>query len=222
MGDLEDWQHLLDAERRIQAMVPGAVLVGGTAVALHLRHRLSLDGDHVLADLRDRFDQVLATLDANPAWRTERLQRPVLILGSFDRAMTGLRQLRRSRPLDTEVREGLRVPTLEELARIKSWMLVDRNTTRDYVDVVAIFEALGQDRVSQALTGFDSLYGTGPGGSPASIQLIERLRAGAPQDYARIDLADYKGIRAPWNDWSVVAAHGIGWAGRLAGWSLGA
>ena len=150
-----------------------------------LRHdaepfEMYLDGDHVLADLRDRFDQVLATLDANPAWRTERLQRPVLILGSFDRAMTGLRQLRRSRPLDTEVREGLRVPTLEELARIKSWMLVDRNTTRDYVDVVAIFEALGQDRVRQALTGFDSLYGTGPGGSPASIQLIERLRAGAP------------------------------------------
>lgn len=136
--------------------------------------------------------------------------------------MTGLRQLRRSRPLDTELREGLRVPTLEELARIKSWMLVDRNTTRDYVDVVAIFEALGHDRVRQALTGFDLLYGTGPEGSPASIQLIERLRAGAPQDHPRIDLSDYRGIRAPWNDWSVVAARGIAWAGRLAGWSLGA
>ena len=52
-----DWERLLAAERHLQALLPDAVLVGGTAAALHAGHRLSLDGDHVLADLRDRFDE---------------------------------------------------------------------------------------------------------------------------------------------------------------------
>ena len=58
--DLPDWERLLAAERHLQALVPGTVLVGGTAAALHAGHRISLDGDHVLADLVGRFDEVLA------------------------------------------------------------------------------------------------------------------------------------------------------------------
>jgi hypothetical protein len=51
--------------------VPDAVLVGGTAAAIHARHRVSLDADHVLENLRDRFDEVLATLEAVAGWETE-------------------------------------------------------------------------------------------------------------------------------------------------------
>ena len=53
MGEPEpdsEWERLLSAERHLQALVPGTVLVGGTASALHARHRISLDGDHVLAE----------------------------------------------------------------------------------------------------------------------------------------------------------------------------
>jgi hypothetical protein len=50
---LPAWERLLAAERHLQALRPGAVLVGGTAAALHAGHRRSLDGDHVLVDLRD-------------------------------------------------------------------------------------------------------------------------------------------------------------------------
>ena len=53
--ELPDWERLLAAERHLQYLVPGRVLVGGTAAALHARHRLSIDGDHVLSDLRERF-----------------------------------------------------------------------------------------------------------------------------------------------------------------------
>src|SRR5213594_16595 len=131
MEQLPDWEQLLAAERHLQYLVPGAVLVGGTAAALHARHRVSMDADHVLEDLRDRFDEVLCTLEAVAGWQTERVQRPVLILGELDGILTGIRQLRRTRPLETEEVGGLRVPTLAEMARIKAWLLATRYTVRD-------------------------------------------------------------------------------------------
>jgi hypothetical protein len=75
---LDDWERLLSAERHLQALVPGTVLVGGTAAALHARHRVSADGDHVLEGLRDHFDEVLRDLEAAAGWQTERVRRPVL------------------------------------------------------------------------------------------------------------------------------------------------
>jgi len=87
----DDWERLLAAERHLQQLLPGAVLVGGTAAALHAGHRVSRDGDHVLEDLRPRFDAVLAQLEAAAGWQTGRVQRPVLILGSPDCVMTGIR-----------------------------------------------------------------------------------------------------------------------------------
>ena len=54
-----DWERLLLAAGRLQRILPGAVLVGGTASAMHAKHRFSNDADHVLTDLRSRFDQVV-------------------------------------------------------------------------------------------------------------------------------------------------------------------
>jgi hypothetical protein len=101
MTDRPDWERLLAAERHVQHLVPGAVLVGGTAAVLHAGHRVSLDGDHVLSDLRDHFDEVLAALETAAGWTTARVQRPVLSLGQLDGVLTGIRQLRRSEPLET-------------------------------------------------------------------------------------------------------------------------
>lgn len=50
--DASDWERLLSTAARLQRIVPEAVLVGGTAAALHVAHRLSSDDDHVVADLR--------------------------------------------------------------------------------------------------------------------------------------------------------------------------
>jgi hypothetical protein len=58
--------------------------------------------------------------------------------------MTGIRQLRRTRPLETEVVAGLRVPTLAEMARVKAWLLATRHTVRDYLDTVVLLERLGE------------------------------------------------------------------------------
>ena len=66
---LADWERVLSAERHLQALLPGTVLVGGTAAGVHAGHRQSFDGDHVLNDLRGRFDDVLATLESVAAGR---------------------------------------------------------------------------------------------------------------------------------------------------------
>jgi hypothetical protein len=215
VDDLPEWERLLVAERHLQELVPGAVLVGGTAAALHARHRKSLDGDHVLEDLRARFDDVLAQLEAAAGWQTSRVQRPVVILRQLDGVMTGIRQLRRTRPLETELVEGLRVPTLEEMARIKAWLLATRHTVRDYLETVVLLERLGEGGVTEAFAPFDELYAQESGASPL-VEVVERLGAAAPSDRAEVDLATYKDLVPPWNDWPHLTERGRHWAGVLA------
>ena len=213
--DLADWERLLDAERHLQHLVPGTVLVGGTAAAIHAGHRVSVDGDHVLEDLRARFGEVLAALEQAAGWETERIQRPVLILGQLDGVLTGVRQLRRTVPLETEEVAGLRVPTLAEMARIKSWLLVTRHTVRDYLDTVVLFERLADACVTDALRTLDTIYAQ-PGGASPLAELSERLAGASPADLAAIDLSTYRGLRAPWNNWPHVVARGRHWAAVIA------
>ena len=188
------------AERHLQAIVPGAVLVGGTAAALHAGHRESLDGDHVLEDLRPRFDEVLTALEAAAGWQTSRVQRPVAILGRLDGMMTGIRQLRRTRPLENEIVSGLRVPTLPEMARIKAWLLATRHTVRDYLDLVVLLERLGEPGAREAMASLDEVYAQSSGASPL-VEVVERLAGAAPSDAPEVDLRTYKGLVSPWNDW---------------------
>ncbi|MCU0727705.1 MAG: hypothetical protein MUE73_18245, partial [Planctomycetes bacterium] len=140
----------LAAAARLEALIPDAVLVGGTAAALHAAHRVSLDDDHDVTDLRGRFDAVLAALEETAGWVTARVQRPVLILGRLDGIETGIRNLIRSKPFEIEeVPAGghkLRVPTLEGIARIKAWLCLMRNATRDYLDFAALADRLGEER----------------------------------------------------------------------------
>jgi hypothetical protein len=218
--DVPDWERLLAAERHLQALLPSAVLVGGTAAALHTHHRISLDGDHVLTDLRDHFDEVLATLEAVAGWETARIRSPVLILGRLDGIETGIRQLRRTVPLEVEIVDGLRVPTVAEMARIKAWLLVTRHTVRDYLDTVVLLERLGQDGARTALLSFDEVYRQANGASPL-VELVERLAAGAPSDAASVDLKSYRRLVPPWNDWQHLTGRGREWARLLAPLPLG-
>ena len=63
-SNLPEWEQLLSAAAHLQEILPDATLVGGTAVAIFAKHRVSHDTDHVLPDLRLRFDEVLAQLEA--------------------------------------------------------------------------------------------------------------------------------------------------------------
>jgi hypothetical protein len=127
---LDAWENLLDAAAEFHALVPGSILVGGTAAALHAGHRFSADADHIVDGLKERFATVLDTLDGHPDWNTARIHPGKLILGNFQGVETGLRQLIRSAPLETEtvhVRgKPLCIPTLAEMIRIKGWLALTR------------------------------------------------------------------------------------------------
>ncbi len=101
-SNLPEWEQLLSAAAHLQEILPDATLVGGTAVAIFAHHRLSRDADHVLPDLRARFDEVLTQLESVAGWHTARVKRPVLILGSLDGIETGVRQMIREQPLETQ------------------------------------------------------------------------------------------------------------------------
>jgi hypothetical protein len=169
----------------------------------------------VLEDLRSRFDAVLGELEAAAGWRTERVQRPVLILGQLDGVLTGIRQLRRTAPLETEKRLGLVIPTLAEMARIKAWLLATRYTTRDYLDLVVLLERLGEAEASRAFRAFDALYRQLAPVSPLS-EVVERLAEASPMDSGQVDLATYKGLVAPWNRWPHLVDRGRHWSVVLA------
>lgn len=201
---LPDWESVLSSAARLQRILPDAVLVGGTASAVHAEHRYSRDADHVLTDLRHRFDAVLAALESVAGWKTARVQRPVQILGSLDGIETGIRQLIRDEPLETTVVDcrGARitVPTEGEMLRIKAVLILKRNATRDYIDFVALADHMGDTQVAQSLQSFDRLYQQDNGESPLQ-QLQVQLANALPYDLEETELSEYKHLDARWHQW---------------------
>jgi len=207
---LPEWDALLSSVAHLRDVPPEAVLVGGTAAAIYAQHRVSVDHDHTLGDLRVRFDEVLAQLESVAGWKTARVRRPVLILGSLDGIETGIRQLIREEPLEvSEVvvsGQALLLPTKAEMFRIKAVLIIKRNATRDYLDTVAMAEVLGEDGVIAALRDFDRLYSQGNGESPLQ-QLQVQLANPLPYDLDDTDLTQYKCLRDDYQDWRVVKLH---------------
>lgn len=206
---LPDWELVLSSAARLQRILPDAVLVGGTASAIHAQHRFSRDADHVLTDLRHRFDAVLGQLESVAGWKTARVQRPVQILESLDGIETGVRQLVRDEPLETATVDyhGARitVPTEGEILRIKGVLILKRNATRDYLDFVALADHMGDARVALALQSFDRLYQQDSGESPLQ-QLQVQLANALPYDLEETELGEYKSLNPRWHDWQVVKA----------------
>ncbi|MBI3959252.1 MAG: nucleotidyl transferase AbiEii/AbiGii toxin family protein [Chloroflexi bacterium] len=215
---LPEWEQVLSSAARLQRILPETVLVGGTAAVLYAQHRLSIDADHVLADLRQRFDQVLAELESVAGWKTARVARPVLILGSLDGIETGVRQLIRDEPLDTvqiEFSGGkITIPTEAEMLRIKAVLILKRNATRDYLDFVALASHMGVDKMAAALLSFDRIYPQ-PNDESALQQLQIQLAQPLPYDLDELNLEEYKNLDPHWRDWQTVKAASREYAAAL-------
>jgi hypothetical protein len=221
--EVPDWETLLAHAARLQTKVPGAILVGGTAAALHARHRYSVDHDHVIRNLQRDYDKAFAGLESIAGWRTNRRVRGKLLLGETGGIAAGLRNQRRAAPLETtevSVAQGrkLRVPTIAEMLRIKAFLIVDRNATRDYLDVAALSHHLSIKSSAAALESMNDLYGefSGEGGDMLT-SLVTKLAAPDPYDLTDVDLTEYKGIIEPWNDWTAVETQCRGLAQEILG-----
>jgi len=130
-------------------------------------------------------------------------------MGSLDGVETGIRQLIRRRPLDLEEivveGRGVRVPTLAEITRIKAWLVLIRNATRDYLDLVALAQRLGS-QAAEVLLGLDDYYEDqrGPEGRRVTTQLVKQLAEPLPYDLDEVDLAHYRRLAPQWQQWAGV------------------
>ena len=75
-----DWETLLAHAAALQAKIPSAILVGGTA-AVRSRHRFSIDHDHVVANLAKNYDTAIRALETIAGWRTNRRVKGKMVLG---------------------------------------------------------------------------------------------------------------------------------------------
>ncbi len=204
---ITDWERLLRAAAEIQQIVPKAILVGGTAAAIHAKHRFSFDANHVLPDLEKNFQALLDVIESNQDWQTQRVQPPKLILGRFMGVETGLRQLIRKKPLETvEIileQKKIVVPTAEEMLRIKGWLALIRNALRDYIDLAALSFHLGEKGTIAALDTFNDCYKDIYRKDEVLplLQLARQLAEPVPYDLEDIDIENYKGIVQPWDTW---------------------
>ena len=207
--------RVLASAARLQEVVPDAVLVGGSAAAYYAAHRESFDHDHVLEDLVERYDEVLEAVEATDGWATSvrASKPPFTIMGNLGGIEAGLRQLRRTRPLETarvEVGGGhdVVVPTPAEALRVKAYLVVQRNVVRDYLDVAALADHLGIDTAVGVLADIDAYY-VDRSGEPASVltALVTALADPHPRDVeVTEELARYKGLDERWHAWEDVVA----------------
>jgi hypothetical protein len=194
------FERLLETAREVQGrlcFLP-CVAVGGTAAALYAGHRVSLDVDFVVPYLAEKFEAVESALLEIPGFSIARLRRPVLILGRVGEDEIGIRQLRRREPLEAVERNGLWLPTLPEMIRVKSFVLSDRRAVRDYVDVCALVEVAGMEAAVAAMQPFAELYrGLTIGGAAAAFA---EAAHDTPADVADVDLRSWRLLKPEYQD----------------------
>ena len=208
-AEQKEWNEIIAAGIKAQALIEGSIAVGGTAAALYAGHRISRDTDHLLMSLRDNFDEVLEKLGESPEWKLARTKKPVLILGSINDVEVGFRQSRRTKPIETTVIEtdfgNLTVPTLEELIGMKAYLAYSRNATRDYLDFAALSECATEREVLESLLKLDARYGDLQTAS-VSLEVAKALTEAAPYDLEKVNLSEYKTLMTEWQNWGKIEA----------------
>lgn len=126
----------------------------------------------------------------------------MLILGQRGGVELGVRQLRRTVPLETTTVHGLRVSTAEEMLRIKAFLLTERRATRDFVDLAALTRHLGEAAASEAVALLNLIYG--PRAPQTWISAFAEACESEPVEGTSIPLSSYKGLHGPLTDWGFV------------------
>ena len=221
----EQMKKVLEQAARLQQLVPDAVMVGGSAAYIFAEHRYSLDHDHVVADLEERFDLILESLEREGDWITNRTVYGKIILGELGGIEAGIRQLIRKRALEFQKIQigeySLNVPTVEEIIRIKAYLIVKRNQMRDYLDFAALSDTIGTHSCAEILEHIDEYYSDDSedlanGAKPTLTQLLKQLSDPWPKDFRNIEqLPNYKGTAGKWKNWDFITGTCISVAKKI-------
>jgi len=97
----------------------------------------------------------------------------------------------------------LRVPTPDEMLRIKDYLVVRRNQVRDYLDVAAICDRAGIAHAAEVLRSIDDYYADQRGSESQGVatQLARQLADPRPADTRTIkQLGRYKQLDPRWTN----------------------
>ncbi|MHB1710576.1 MAG: hypothetical protein ACYCV7_04130 [Acidimicrobiales bacterium] len=165
----------------------------------------------MITNLADHYDMVLEAVESQDGWITNRMVPNKLILGEIGDIEAGVRQLIRKTPLEVaryQLPSGrvLQVPTSAETLRIKAYLVVARNQTRDYLDVAALSDWMGASLAATVLADIDRFYGDQHrDGLGVSTQIATQLADPRPKDAKTTQhLKQYKRLNRRWHDWNEV------------------
>lgn len=81
--------------------------------------------------------------------------------------------------------DRLQIPTAAETVRLKGYLIVCRDSSRDYAELAALADAMHPATAATALTGIDDYYDGQPAESPwLATELVRRLTDPQPSDLA--------------------------------------
>ena len=98
------------------------------------------------------------------------------------------------------------MPTLEEILRIKAWLVVTRNRTRDYLDAAALSDRIGTGPAGRVLARMDEFYAeVNRRPEAVATQVARQFADPAPKDPSvTLRLASYKRLDPRWPQWGAV------------------
>lgn len=205
------WCEILDAVAAVQALLPDATMIGGSAVTVHTGHRLSGDADLVVRNLDRDWQQVRSGLEELQDWITDYPKIPTNLMGRYGNARVSVRKLNRLR--DIEIREigyrgrTLRVAAPDELVRMKGLALLNRGLARDYVDIAALDEGLREagSSAARAIAEFDEYYQEQKSAGSLARELIAALSDPRPREAdPQAALDELAALRENLKDWDQV------------------
>ena len=100
------------------------------------------------------------------------------------------------------------IPTAAEILRIKAWLALTRNQTRDYIDIAALADRIGIDEAASVLGRMDDYY-QDLNRRPEAVasQVARHLADPWPRDEAVTrQLSSYKSLEPRWHSWSAVTS----------------
>jgi hypothetical protein len=144
--EIPDWETLLAHAALLQAKIPAAILVGGTAAAVHAGHRISFNHDHVVKDLAKNYDAAIRALESIAGWHTHRRVKGKMVLGNVNKIAAGLRNQRRSAPLEATERSLCRMGAAFDCQRLRR-----RCASRPFLWLIAQEKKAGFRSLTEAL-----------------------------------------------------------------------